>query len=90
MKVKTALRLLKEEGLVHGEEGFSYDAFQFCVAASDLIHANAWIQKAWKVACISCGEDSESAIKFKGYMRNPKTHMAWGLYQRMTLEGPDD
>jgi len=58
--------------------------------ASDLIHANAWIQKAWKVACISCGEDSESAIKFKGYMRNPKTHMAWGLYQRMTLEGPDD
>jgi hypothetical protein len=90
LKVKTALQLLQEEGLVYDEETFSYDAFQFCVATSDLIHAKAWIQKAWKAACSSYGEDSESAKKFKSYMKHPKTHPSWGKGRRMTLSGPDD
>jgi len=89
-KIKTALGLLKEEGLVHCEDTFSYDAFQFCIATSDLIHAKAWIQKAWKVEITSCGEDSESAMKYKRYMKHPKTHLAWGFSPKMTLEGPDD
>jgi hypothetical protein len=57
---------------------------------SDLIHGKAWIQKAWKAESSSYGEDSEPAMKYKRYMKHPKTHLAWGLGQRMTLEGPDD
>ena len=90
LKVKTAVRLLQEEGLVHEEDTFSYDAFQFCAVASDLIHAKAWIQKAWKAACSSSGEDSESAKKFEGYVKRPKTHPSWGKGYRMTLEGPEN
>jgi hypothetical protein len=88
-KIKTALGLLKE-GLVHCEDTFSYDAFQFCIATSDLIHANAWIQKAWKIEITSCGEDSESAMKYKRCMKHLQTHLAWGFSPKMTLEGPDD
>jgi len=79
-KVKVALRLLQEEGL----------AYQFCVVTSDLIHAKARIQKAWKAACSSAGEDSEAAVEFKRYMKHPKTHPSWGKGRRMTLEGPDE
>jgi hypothetical protein len=89
-KVKTALGLLQREGLVLYEDTFSYDAFQFCVVTSDLIHAKAWIQKAWEAACIISGEDSAAAIKFKGYMDHPKTHPSWEKGQMMTLEGPDE
>ena len=31
MQIKLALRMLKEEGLIHYEASFCYDAFQFCV-----------------------------------------------------------
>jgi hypothetical protein len=83
------LRLLKE-GLVHGEDTFSYNTFQFCIATLDLIHAKGWIQKAWKAESTKSGKDSESAMKYKQYLNHPKTHLAWGLGQRVMLEGPDD
>ena len=34
MQIKIALKLLKEEGLVHYEASFCFDAFQFCVLVS--------------------------------------------------------
>ena len=36
MQIKIALKLLKEEGLVHYEASFCFDAFQFCVLVSRL------------------------------------------------------
>ena len=36
VKIKLALRMLKEESLIHYEASFCYDAFQFCVLVSAL------------------------------------------------------
>lgn len=88
--MKTALRLLKDEGLVQYESALSYDAFQCCVMASDIIHAKAWIAKAWKASCVSDGSDSETSNRFRQYMNNPQGHPSWGAGVKMTLEGPDE
>jgi hypothetical protein len=88
--VKTALQLLKEEGLIQYEGSLSYDAFQCCVITSDTVHATAWITKAWKASCISDGADSETSTRFRQYMSKPQGHPSWAAGDRMTLEGPDE
>jgi hypothetical protein len=88
--VKTALQLLKEEGLVQYEGALSYDAFQFCAITSDIVHAKTWIAKAWKASCDTDGLDIDASKKFKMYMNKPKRHPSWGMGYKMTLEGPDE
>ncbi|EGN92671.1 hypothetical protein SERLA73DRAFT_116951 [Serpula lacrymans var. lacrymans S7.3] len=89
-KVKLALRLLRDEGLVHYQDSFCYDAFQLCVASSDRKHANAWIQRACEAVRVVYGPDAEEQKQFEKYKRDPTSHVAWGITSRMTLEGPDD
>jgi hypothetical protein len=86
-----ALNLLQDEGLVHGEHQFAYDAYQFCVSCKDLSNAKAWMKKAWEGACQVSGSDSEDALKNKRYFDNPASHPAWGFIggRKLTLEGPD-
>ena len=88
--MKTVLQLLKEENLAQYEGSLSYDAFQFCVITSDIVHAKAWIAKAWKASCTSDGADSDVSKTFSEYMKKPKGHPAWGAGRKLTLEGPDD
>jgi hypothetical protein len=89
--VKIALKLLREEGLVHGEDGFSYDAFQSCAACANLQCAKAWAEKARNAAYRSSGSGSETTLKFSKFAKNPKSHPAWGVTRQRAvgLEGPD-
>ncbi|KAI0792268.1 hypothetical protein C8Q75DRAFT_714475 [Abortiporus biennis] len=88
-KIRLALRLLKEERLVHYEASFCYDAFQFCVSVSDFINAKAWIRRAWEVSCCTSGPDSNAARTFKTYWANPRGHHLAGGLPKATLSGPD-
>lgn len=90
--MKTVLRLLQEEGIINYEASFSYDAFQFCVIASDVVHAKAWITKAWNAYCSSNGPDVDTpeSKRYRAYMKKPKSHLAWGKGHKMALEGPDE
>jgi len=90
-KVKIALKLLREEGLVHGEDNFAYDAFQFCAGCANLQCAKAWAEKAWNAAHRTSGSDGEQTLKFLRLAKNPKPHPAWGLTRQRAvgLEGPD-
>lgn len=72
------------------EDSFSYDAFQFCAVASDIVHAKAWITKAWKASCKSNGPDMDVSKKYNMYMKKPKGHQSWGAGQKMILEAPDE
>ncbi|EED85675.1 predicted protein [Postia placenta Mad-698-R] len=87
--VKIALRMLKEEGLVHAEASFCFDAFQFCVLVSDFANAKAWARRAWEVACVTAGPESAAARTFKMYWANPRAHRFAGLLPRGVLGGPD-
>ncbi|TCD66925.1 hypothetical protein EIP91_000764 [Steccherinum ochraceum] len=73
-KIKIALRLLKEEKLIHYETSFYYDAFQFCVMVSDFSNAKAWIKRSWEISCCTSGPDSDIARMFKLYWANPRAH----------------
>ncbi|KZP15840.1 SET domain-containing protein [Athelia psychrophila] len=86
-KIKQAVRLAREEGLVLPVLGFSYDAFQFCVMTSDLKNAKAWISQTSKLA--TCIRGPEAALVYEEYVKNPKTQRGWGFGRRMTLEGPE-
>ncbi|THG94315.1 hypothetical protein EW026_g7128 [Hermanssonia centrifuga] len=88
-KIKLALRMLKEESLVHYEASFCYDAFQFCVLVSDFPNAKAWIRRAWEVSCYTSGPDSNAARMFKMYWANPRSHQLAGTLPKTTLSGPD-
>jgi len=90
-KVKLALNLLREEGLVHGEHQLAYDAFQFCAACANLQLAKAWAKKAQNAAFRMSGNGSEDTLKYAKYARNPKSHPAWGWNRQKAdgLEGPD-
>ncbi|PCH35105.1 hypothetical protein WOLCODRAFT_106983 [Wolfiporia cocos MD-104 SS10] len=88
-KIKIALRLLKEEDLVHYEASFSFDAFQFCVMVSDFAKAKQWVRKAWEASCVTSGPSSPAARTFKMYWANPRTHRFSGKLPRMVLSSPD-
>jgi len=88
-KLKIALRLLRDEGIVHYEASFCFDAFQFCVLVSDIPNAKAWVRKAWEATCSISGPDSAAARNFKMYWANPRAHQLTGMLPRMTLSGPD-
>ncbi|CDO71128.1 hypothetical protein BN946_scf184844.g132 [Trametes cinnabarina] len=88
-KVKLALRLLKEENLVHYEASFCFDAFQFCTLVSDYANAKLWVRKAWEASCNTSGLDSPASRAFKMYWANPRAHELAGLLQHATLHGPD-
>ncbi|KAH9936035.1 SET domain-containing protein [Amylocystis lapponica] len=88
-KVAIALRLLREEGLVHYRASFCFDAFQFCVLVSDFAHAKAWARQAWEEACCTTGPDSAAARTFKMHWANPRSHRLAGTLPRMTLSGPE-
>ncbi|KAH9941878.1 SET domain-containing protein [Epithele typhae] len=88
-KIKIALRMLKEEHLVHYEASFCFDAFQFCVSVSDFANAKAWVRKAWEASCNTSGPDSPAARTFKTYWLNPRSHQLVGTLPRMKLSGPD-
>ncbi|CDO71130.1 hypothetical protein BN946_scf184844.g134 [Trametes cinnabarina] len=88
--VKRALRLLEEEGLLGlSTAGLYYDAFQFCVSVADSKNAKAWASKAWDTYCAMRGPDSEAAKKMHKYLKDPRAHLAFGLYPRQKLSGPD-
>ncbi|KDQ58529.1 hypothetical protein JAAARDRAFT_34344 [Jaapia argillacea MUCL 33604] len=89
-KVKTALALLRSEGIALYEDTLSYDAFQFCVASSDFQSAKMWARKAYEAAILSGGVDYDGVEKFRKYMENPRSHMAAGMGRRMKLSPPDD
>jgi hypothetical protein len=89
LKVKLALRLLQEEGLFVYRDSFAYDAFQFCVAASDLPNAKSWITKAREERLAISGPNTETARQYEVYWQNPKAHLAWGIKPTMRLRGPD-
>ncbi|KAI0355860.1 SET domain-containing protein [Trametes cingulata] len=88
-KVKLALRLLKEEELVHYEASFCFDAFQFCILVSDYVNAKAWIRKAWEASCNTSGPDSPASRAFKMYWANPRAHELAGVLPSAMLHGPD-
>ncbi|KAI0694025.1 SET domain-containing protein [Cytidiella melzeri] len=88
-KINLALRMLKEESLVHYEASFCYDAYQFCVLVSDFSNAKKWIRRAWEVSCITSGQDSHAARMFKIYYANPRSHQLAATLPKMTLTGPD-
>ncbi|KAI8974886.1 SET domain-containing protein [Trametes punicea] len=88
-KVKLALRLLKDEELVHYEASFCFDAFQFCVLVSDYMNAKAWVRKAWEASCTTSGPDSPASRAFKMYWANPRAHELAGVLPPATLHGPD-
>ncbi|KAI1794323.1 SET domain-containing protein [Ganoderma leucocontextum] len=89
-KVKAALRLLTEEGLLHHRgASFYYDAFQFCVSVADIKNAKAWVKKAWEAYCVSRGPESENAVKMAAYMEDVRKHPAFDLLPRKTLAGPE-
>jgi len=88
-KIKIALKLLKEERVVHYETSFCYDAFQFCVLVSDFPNAKKWIRRTWEVSCWTSGPDSDAARMFKMYWANPRTHALAGALPKATLCGPD-
>ncbi|KAI0326126.1 SET domain-containing protein [Cubamyces sp. BRFM 1775] len=88
-KVKLALRLLKDEGLVHYEASFCFDAFQFCILVSDYVNAKAWVRKAWEASCSTSGLDSPASRAFKMYWANPRAHELAGVLPKATLHGPD-
>jgi len=89
-KIRKALRLLREERLIHFEASFCYDAFQFCVMVSDFANAKAWIRKAWEVSCGTSGPDSDVARTFKMLWANPRSHELAGVLPKATLCGPFD
>lgn len=88
-KIKKALRLLKDEHLVHYEASFCYDAFQFCAMVSDFVNAKQWIRKAYDVSVCTSGPESESARMFRMYLANPKAHPLAGILSKGVLSGPD-
>ncbi|OSD05164.1 SET domain-containing protein [Trametes coccinea BRFM310] len=88
-KVKLALRLLKEENLVHYEASFCFDAFQFCILVSDYVNAKLWVRKAWEASCNTSGPDSPASRAFKMYWANPRAHELAGVLPQATLHGPD-
>ncbi|KAI0676226.1 hypothetical protein C8Q78DRAFT_960507 [Trametes maxima] len=88
-KVELALRLLREEGLVHYEASFCFDAFQFCILVSDYVNAKAWVRKAWEASCNTSGPDSPASRAFKMYWANPRAHELAGVLPHTTLHGPD-
>ncbi|KAI0073770.1 SET domain-containing protein [Panus rudis PR-1116 ss-1] len=88
-KVKRALRLLKEEGIVTYVTSFCYDAFQFCVMVSDFSTAKQWIRQAYEVSLCTTGPDSDAARMFKMYWANPRAHPMAGAFQKSILSGPD-
>ncbi|KAI0090417.1 SET domain-containing protein [Irpex rosettiformis] len=88
-KIHLALRMLKEESLVHYEASFCYDAYQLCVLVSDFTNAKKWIRRAWEISCVTSGQDSHAARMFKIYYANPRSHPLAGLLPKTTLTGPD-
>jgi len=88
-KAKIALRLLKDESLVHYEASFCFDAFQLCVLVSDFANAKAWARRAWEASCSTSGPESPAARTFKMYWANPRAHRSAGMLPRMVLSGPD-
>ncbi|KAI1794327.1 SET domain-containing protein [Ganoderma leucocontextum] len=89
-KVRIAMRLLKEEQLMHYEASFCFDAFQFCVMVSDFVNAKAWVKKAWEASCDTMGPESPAARTFKLYWANPRAHPLAGTLPHMTLSGPGE
>ncbi|KAH9852356.1 SET domain-containing protein [Lenzites betulinus] len=58
-KVKLAIRLLREEGLLESHSISWYSiGFEFCARAGDAASATEWARKAWEAACIMKGPDS--------------------------------
>ncbi|EIW54878.1 SET domain-containing protein [Trametes versicolor FP-101664 SS1] len=89
-KVKEAIRLLAEEGLLDTRgASFYYDGFQFCASVSDTKNAKAWATKAWEGYCAVRGPDSTDAKNMKKYVQNPRAHGAFGLLTKKTLSGPE-
>ncbi|KAM5543459.1 hypothetical protein V8D89_002710 [Ganoderma adspersum] len=89
-KVKTALRLLGEEGLLpNGGLTLYHIAFQLCVSVADVKNAKAWLKKAWEAYYISTGRESEDTMELAAYMEDVRKHPAFDRLSRRTLTGPD-
>ncbi|PIL23116.1 transcription factor [Ganoderma sinense ZZ0214-1] len=89
-KVKTALRLLAEEGLLpHIGLPLYQSAFQFCVSVADVKNAKAWIKKTWEAYCISVGPESEDTLELAVFMEDVRKHPAFDQLPRRTLTGPE-
>ncbi|KAJ8453550.1 hypothetical protein ONZ51_g13533 [Trametes cubensis] len=90
-KVRMALRLLDEEGLleVYGNP-FYANGFEFCALAGDAESASAWAGKAWEFECVTKGPDSESAQEWEQRAEHPQRSPLFGTGPRKyTLQGPD-
>ncbi|KAI0326123.1 SET domain-containing protein [Cubamyces sp. BRFM 1775] len=90
-KMRLALRLLDEEGLleVYGNP-FYANGFEFCALAGDAESASAWASKAWEFECVTKGPDSETAQEWEERMRYPtRSHIFGSGPRRYRLQGPD-
>ncbi|PCH35098.1 hypothetical protein WOLCODRAFT_155770 [Wolfiporia cocos MD-104 SS10] len=89
-KIKLALKTLSEEGMLDtGASSFYDDAFQFCVFVADVKNAKAWAEKALESVTRLRGSDSEDAQQIEKHLRDPRTHMFFGVMGRKTLSGPE-
>ncbi|KAI0821909.1 SET domain-containing protein [Trametes gibbosa] len=90
-KVKFAIRLLREEGLLESHCINWYRiGFEFCALAGDVASASKWARKTWEATCILKGSDSSSAQYWQNFAEYPEDFIDFGKGDRgYVLQGPD-
>ncbi|KAL0213149.1 hypothetical protein RCL1_006775 [Eukaryota sp. TZLM3-RCL] len=74
------IKLMETEGLDYLKSSAYYDAFQICIAYQRLLgRAKEYIKKAFDVAVLHYGADSDLAEKYQKFFMNPRSHQNFGL-----------
>jgi hypothetical protein len=78
--VTRALEFIEEEGIVGVIKArLCYDGYQLALEIKNLEQAKRFIKMAYEQYLLATGPTSEQTTKMLRYVRNPKSHMAWGL-----------
>jgi hypothetical protein len=86
---KEKLRLMEQEGWTDGAE-YSvthYDAYQTCIAVSDLEAAKRHMGLTYAYRLLSEGPDSAEIPRNLSLYRNPGSHPVTGMHGRRTMPG---
>ncbi|KAG8999617.1 hypothetical protein FRB94_002930 [Tulasnella sp. JGI-2019a] len=78
-KIRQAIIIIEKEQLWNMLSPQYSDAFQVCVAWSDLPNAKIWAERALEARTRTHGPDCEAAAKMRAWMEDPKSHSLWGV-----------
>ncbi|KAG8862741.1 hypothetical protein FRB96_000751 [Tulasnella sp. 330] len=77
-QIRQALVIIEQEKFWALASAQAYDAFQTCVAWSDLRNAKIWAGRGAEFHSRTCGVDGDGAVRMKALEQDPKSHRLWG------------